>query len=181
MTYFNTNSLINYCHHMYRANINFLKERFQGVPEGNMRAVNPSKQGRRREQDLCRIKESRAIFNRCGRAKRMAQLLRSKKQRQSRLHTTAFQITLIVEGPKEVTTIRYYRHSKSGYPVCPACGYAMEREYQKHCEECGQRLAWNQFCKNNIIVQRIEGTPVAQLDLIRGRKGKEDASGTNLE
>lgn len=30
----------------------------------------------------------------------------------------------------------------SYYPVCPRCDQTFEREYQRFCDRCGQRLAW---------------------------------------
>lgn len=27
-------------------------------------------------------------------------------------------------------------------PVCPRCNRTLDREYQKFCDRCGQRLAW---------------------------------------
>ena len=31
------------------------------------------------------------------------------------------------------------------FPRCPRCGTTMEREYQRFCDRCGQRLNWNGF------------------------------------
>ena len=52
--------------------------------------------------------------------------------------------------PTEITSVRSYGRSSTAYAVCPGCGTAMEREYQKHCDSCGQALLWNSFSKGNI-------------------------------
>ena len=41
--------------------------------------------------------------------------------------------------------IKTFRHYSSGneYPDCPRCGAAIERDYQRFCDNCGQRLKWN--------------------------------------
>jgi len=31
------------------------------------------------------------------------------------------------------------------YPVCPKCNKTMEREFQAHCDRCGQKLKWDRF------------------------------------
>ena len=31
------------------------------------------------------------------------------------------------------------------FPKCPRCGTTMEREYQRFCDRCGQRLNWSGF------------------------------------
>ena len=41
-----------------------------------------------------------------------------------------------------IKTFRHYRDG-SEYPNCPRCGTAIERDYQKFCTSCGQRLKWN--------------------------------------
>ena len=61
----------------------------------------------------------------------------------------------VFEQPTEVTSIRYFDVAKTSYAVCPACGYAMEREHQQHCEVCGQLLAWNMYAKNTVDVIHI--------------------------
>lgn len=153
MTYFNTNSLINYCHHMYRANINFLKERFQGVPAGNMARVYHSKRGRSGKQRIRILKKQYISSRACGIDRKIIFLLWIPKYRRVRASTSVLN-SLQKARKKEVTTVQYYMYSKSGYSVCPACGYAMEREYQNYCEVCGQHLAWNQFRRNNVTIQR---------------------------
>lgn len=66
-------------------------------------------------------------------------------------------VELCLEPKKEVTAVRYYHFDTDGYPICPNCGYAMEKEFQKHCEECGQLLGWKKFIKDEVTVQRITG------------------------
>ena len=31
------------------------------------------------------------------------------------------------------------------FPECPRCGSTMERDFQRFCDRCGQRLNWSQF------------------------------------
>ena len=57
----------------------------------------------------------------------------------------------------EVSEIRYYDGETHGYPVCPGCGYGMEREYQNYCEVCGQRLLWHLFAEGKVTVKRLMG------------------------
>ena len=56
--------------------------------------------------------------------------------------------------PMPVTHIRCFRclSGVTGFPVCPQCGKAMEREYQPYCDRCGQRLDWDNFSKATIIL-----------------------------
>lgn len=79
-------------------------------------------------------------------------------------------VELYMEPRKEVTAVRYYNTATSGFPVCPNCGYAMEREFQKHCEECGQLLGWKKFVKDQVTVQRITGTKGQRENAIRPEK-----------
>lgn len=37
------------------------------------------------------------------------------------------------------------------FPLCPRCGSAMEREYQRYCDRCGQRLGWKEMRQARII------------------------------
>lgn len=46
--------------------------------------------------------------------------------------------------PIPVTEVHIYR-DRSSYPLCPRCKSTMEREYQRFCDRCGQRLNWDQF------------------------------------
>lgn len=64
---------------------------------------------------------------------------------------------VLEESAAEVTAVRYYGAETSGYPICPSCGFGVEREYQNYCEACGQRLLWNQFARGKVIVKRLMG------------------------
>ena len=46
------------------------------------------------------------------------------------------------------------------YPVCPRCDSNIEREYMKHCVECGQKLNWNGYYKAEIVHDK----PVIDID-----------------
>lgn len=46
--------------------------------------------------------------------------------------------------PMSVTEVHVYR-DRSSYPLCPRCKSTMEREYQRFCDRCGQRLNWSQL------------------------------------
>ena len=35
--------------------------------------------------------------------------------------------------------------SGSSYPICPRCKITLEREYQKLCDRCGQKLDWSLY------------------------------------
>ncbi len=66
-------------------------------------------------------------------------------------------IELYMEQAKEVTSVRYFGYDHTGYAVCPNCGYALEREFQKHCDQCGQLLGWKKFRRDEVTRQRITG------------------------
>lgn len=57
----------------------------------------------------------------------------------------------------EVKRIRKY--GNSSYPVCPWCALTLDREYQLHCDRCGQPLAWNIYDSGDKdllrVVQRV--------------------------
>lgn len=63
-------------------------------------------------------------------------------------------VQLLFEPRMEVELFRYLAFEKTGYSICPKCGYALEREYQQHCDQCGQLLGWNKFSRDEISVQR---------------------------
>lgn len=44
--------------------------------------------------------------------------------------------------PLVVTKWRAFGPEGYEYPVCPRCNRTFEREYQRFCDRCGQRLAW---------------------------------------
>jgi len=35
--------------------------------------------------------------------------------------------------------------SGDSYPICPRCDEAIDREYMRFCDCCGQRLSWENF------------------------------------
>lgn len=39
------------------------------------------------------------------------------------------------------------------YPVCPRCSTTLEREYQRYCDRCGQRLDWHALDRAEVIVK----------------------------
>ena len=41
--------------------------------------------------------------------------------------------------------------SDGAYPVCPRCAISLDREYQRFCDRCGQRLGWQGYKKARII------------------------------
>ena len=47
--------------------------------------------------------------------------------------------------PMLIKTYRHYSgyRGSGDYPDCPRCGAAIGRDYQKFCDNCGQRLKWN--------------------------------------
>lgn len=38
------------------------------------------------------------------------------------------------------------------YPICPRCNITMEREYQRYCDRCGQRLDWKELNHAKIVL-----------------------------
>lgn len=52
--------------------------------------------------------------------------------------------------PMRVTHI-FQLPSGDAFPVCPACQSTLEREYQRYCDRCGQRLGWKHFCHAAVI------------------------------
>lgn len=46
--------------------------------------------------------------------------------------------------PKKVTEI-YAFPTMCSYALCPRCKITLEREYQKFCDRCGQRLDWSKY------------------------------------
>lgn len=61
------------------------------------------------------------------------------------------------DNAQEVTAVQYYGKETAGYPLCPGCGFGVEREYQNYCEVCGQRLLWNRFARDQVTVKRLMG------------------------
>ena len=52
--------------------------------------------------------------------------------------------------PMQVRTLARYR-SGGTFPVCPQCGSALEREYQRYCDRCGQRLGWRDLRRAQVV------------------------------
>lgn len=52
--------------------------------------------------------------------------------------------------PMAVTQLRWFRTDWT-YPVCPQCSISLEREYQRFCDRCGQRLGWKDYEHARII------------------------------
>ena len=40
---------------------------------------------------------------------------------------------------------------EDGYPICPRCDCAMDREYMRYCDCCGQHLSWELFDYAKVI------------------------------
>lgn len=55
--------------------------------------------------------------------------------------------------PMAVTAALQFQ-SGGVYPVCPRCGVTMEREYQRFCDRCGQRLNWSGFHRAAVVIRR---------------------------
>ena len=57
---------------------------------------------------------------------------------------------LLRDRPLRVSKVIAFPDSSS-YPVCPNCNTTLEREYQRFCDRCGQRLDWRDFEHAQII------------------------------
>lgn len=79
-------------------------------------------------------------------------------------------VELYMEQKKEVTDFRYFGYADTGYAICPNCGYALEREYQKYCDQCGQLLGWKKFGRGEFTVQRVTGLNGQRENAIRPKK-----------
>ena len=42
------------------------------------------------------------------------------------------------------------------FPICPRCGSAMEREYQRYCDRCGQCLGWRELNRARVIERGLQ-------------------------
>lgn len=49
-------------------------------------------------------------------------------------------ISEIVEFPSSLQPNSY-----NSYAICPRCKNPIERDYQKYCDSCGQRLDWSNY------------------------------------
>ena len=49
--------------------------------------------------------------------------------------------------PKKITETFTYRSEGEYFssPICPTCKISFEREFQKFCDRCGQKLDWEGF------------------------------------
>ena len=45
-----------------------------------------------------------------------------------------------------VSEIHFIR-GLGAYPLCPRCKLTLDREYQRFCDRCGQRLDWSRYDK----------------------------------
>lgn len=46
--------------------------------------------------------------------------------------------------PMKVKKVCSYKWG-ADFPKCPKCGSTMERDFQRFCDRCGQRLNWSEF------------------------------------
>lgn len=46
---------------------------------------------------------------------------------------------------------QYYRNSYSYSYLCPRCDITIDREFQKYCDRCGQKLDWIGYRKAKLI------------------------------
>lgn len=74
--------------------------------------------------------------------------------KRNRLIKPYVKVQLLFEPRMEVELFRYLGFEENGYSICPKCGYALEREYQQYCDQCGQLLGWNKFSRDEVAVQR---------------------------
>lgn len=44
-----------------------------------------------------------------------------------------------------------FENGTTCYPICPRCGGIIDREYQEYCDQCGQRLGWNDIDKATVV------------------------------
>ena len=104
--------------------------------------------------------------------RKLFRISQKRKMRAAKVAPTLpyMRVELCMEQAKEVTAVRYYHFDTSGYPICPTCGYAMEKEFQKHCDQCGQLLGWKKFIRDEVTVQRITGNTEQQENVIRSEK-----------
>ena len=54
--------------------------------------------------------------------------------------------------PMPVTEIHFIR-SLGALPVCPRCRLTLDREYQRFCDRCGQRLDWSRYDRAIVILK----------------------------
>lgn len=63
---------------------------------------------------------------------------------------------LAFRAPMPVEQIRCRRRFRGvvGFPVCPRCGGALERDGQPYCGHCGQHLTWNAFARATLFAPK---------------------------
>ena len=93
----------------------------------------------------------------CRRGSKRARSAQKRKMREAQALPSYpyMMIEFLLHTPQEVSTITYFDRERTSYARCPTCGYGMEREYQNHCERCGQLLKWNKYARNDVDVIRI--------------------------
>ncbi len=69
------------------------------------------------------------------------------------LKVTPNDLLLARQQAMQVTQIRCYdcAQGRTGYPICPRCQQTIDREYQQHCDHCGQRLGWEGYRNAAVI------------------------------
>lgn len=50
----------------------------------------------------------------------------------------------------DVTEVMHFPDGNE-YAICPRCNITLEREYQKFCDRCGQKLNWYSYDKATVI------------------------------
>lgn len=57
--------------------------------------------------------------------------------------------------PLEVTEIIVYQ-DRSSFAICPRCRISIDREYQGHCDRCGQKLAWSLYYRDKVTINYFQ-------------------------
>ena len=39
-------------------------------------------------------------------------------------------------------------------PICPYCNTLLQNDWQRYCENCGQKLSWKHFIKSKVVIQK---------------------------
>lgn len=62
-------------------------------------------------------------------------------------------------GYRQSMQVRALVRYRSGgtFPVCPRCGSALDREYQRYCDRCGQRLGWRDLRRARVAAKEEAG------------------------
>lgn len=102
-----------------------------------------------------KIHESNRIYHHSVRNRIM--LKRLEASLNLRFNTPIIKIELqMISQPMEVTDVRSYYTEHSEYCLCPNCNRTMDREYQRHCENCGQKLAWSEYNKGHVTIHHVD-------------------------